>query len=162
VSTDVVFDPVDNVKAFLDENGYEGNITISKETIFTVEDAAHAVGAPEEHILKTLLLLADEEPLLALMSGPNRVDTKKVKKVLRAKKIKMASPEFVYEYSGYKIGGVSPVGYPEKIPTFLDEDLFQYETVWAAAGTDHAFFPVSPEELCRLTEGEKADIKKDL
>jgi Cys-tRNA(Pro) deacylase len=161
VSTELVFDPVANVTAFLRENGYDVNITISCQTIFTVDDAALAVGAPAEHILKTLLLLVDEKPVLALMSGPNRVDLKKVKQVLGAKKTKMASPDFVYGYSGYKIGGVPPVGYPEKIPAVLDEDLFRYETVWAAAGTDHAFFPISPERLQILTEGRKADIKKE-
>ena len=53
-----------------------------------------------------------------------------------------------------------PVGYPEQPQTLLDEDLFNYGTVWAAAGTDHAFFPVAPDELLRITGGEKSDVKK--
>ena len=53
-----------------------------------------------------------------------------------------------------------PVGYPEQPRTLLDEDLFNYGTVWAAAGTDHAFFPVAPDELLRITGGEKSDVKK--
>ena len=65
------------------------------------------------------------------------------------------------EWSGCRPGCVPPVGYPEQPPTLLDEDLFLYHTVWAAAGTDHAFFPVAPEELLRITGGTKADIKKD-
>jgi Cys-tRNA(Pro) deacylase len=160
VSTGADFDPIDRVKSFLDNHGYKGEIKISHETIFTVEDAAKAVGAPAEHILKTLVLLADEEPVLALMSGPNKVDLKKIKQRLCVRKVKMASPDFVYTYSGYRIGGVPPIGYVEKIPAFLDEDLFQYDLVWAAAGTDHAFFPISPEELMAIAAGEKADIKK--
>lgn len=153
-------DPVDKVRSFLEDNGYEGQIMTTEDTIFTVDDASRAVGAPPEHILKSLVLLVDGEPVLALLSGANRVDTKKIKKSMSAKKVRMADPEFVFNYSGFRIGGVPPVGYPSKPKAFLDEDLFLYEEVWAAAGTDHAFFPVSAPELQRLTAGEKMNIKK--
>lgn len=152
--------PVERVKAFLEENGYDGKVFTTKDTIFTVEDASKAVGAPPEHILKSLLMLADGEPVLALMSGANRVDAKKIKKFLGARKVKMADPDYVFNYSGFKIGGVAPVGYPVKPSALLDEDLFKYKEVWAAAGTDHAFFPIAPDELQKLTEGRKLDIKK--
>ena len=98
---------------------------------------------------------------LALMSGVNRVDTKKIKRLLGASHVSFADGETCTEWSGFRPGGVPPVGYPEQPPTLLDEDLFLYHTVWAAAGTDHAFFPVAPEELLRITGGTKADIKKD-
>ncbi|MEN2995404.1 MAG: YbaK/EbsC family protein [Acetomicrobium sp.] len=64
----------------LKELGYEGEILVSDKTIFTVEDASRAIGVPEEHILKSLIFLVDEEPVLALMSGSNKVDIKKLKK----------------------------------------------------------------------------------
>ncbi len=153
-------EPVRKVESCLQELGYSGEIFLSEDTIFTVEDASRAVGVPPEEILKTLVLLADDSPVLVLLSGVNRVDLKKVKTLLGAKKVKMSTPEFVYEYSGFQVGGVPPLGYAELLPAFLDEDLFQYATVWAAAGTDHAFFPVSPEKLREYTRGEKGDIKK--
>lgn len=152
--------PVERVQVYLEKNSYEGRIFTTTDTIFTVEDASRAVGAPSEHILKSLVLLADGDPVLALLSGVNRVDTKKIRKLLGVKKVKMADPEFVFNYSGFKVGGVPPVGYPEKPRALLDKDMFLYETVWAAAGTDHAFFPISPLELERITGGEQADIKK--
>ena len=68
--------------------------------------------------------------------------------------------EICEEWSGFRPGGVPPVGYPEQPVTLIDEDLFRYGTVWAAAGTDHAFFPVSPDELLRITQGRRAEIKK--
>lgn len=154
-------DPIEKVRQFLDQAGYQGTILYSRETIFTVEDASKAVGAPAEAILKSIVLRADGNFVLALMSGVNRVDLKAVRKLLSGvKKVSMAAPETVFEFSGFAVGGVPPVGYPVRLEAFLDEDLFLQDTVWAAAGTDHAFFPVSPEELLRLTGGRRATIKK--
>lgn len=159
-SRDPLDDPVRKVRAFLDEAGYEGDIFFSEDTIRTVDDASRSVGAPPEEILKTLVLMADEEPVLALMSGPNRIDLKKMKTLLGARRVSMARPEWVLDYSGFEVGGVPPVGFPSMPRAFLDEDLFMFSTVWAAAGTDHSFFPLSPETLKAYTRGEKADIRK--
>lgn len=151
---------VAKVGAFLSKNGLGDVIRETYETIRTVDDAARAVGVPEGEILKSILLLADEKPVLTLMSGPNRIDMRKVKSFLEAKKVSMARPDWVYRFSGYKVGGVPPVGYEKQPLTLLDESLFQYQTVWAAAGTDHAFFPIKPDELKSLTGGIICDIKK--
>lgn len=148
------------VENFLRESGYVGDILHSEKTIFTVEDASETVGAPPEEILKTIMCLADGQPVLVLLSGANRLHNNKVRRLAGSKKLRMASPDFVFDYSGFRVGGVPPVGYPDMLPTFIDEDLFRYPTVWAAAGTDHAFFPVSPEELLRITSGVRADVKK--
>ena len=135
------FDPIEAVRAFLEEARCDSQIKRTEATIFTVSDASAAVGAPEEEILKSILLRVNhgKSYALALMSGVNKVDE---------------------EWSGFRPGGVPPVGYPEQPQTLLDEDLFNYGTVWAAAGTDHAFFPVAPDELLRITGGAKGDIKK--
>lgn len=156
------FSPVAAVREFLDGKGYDGAIFHTEATIFTVHDASLAVGAPEPEILKSILLRVNrgEYFALALMSGVNRVETKKLKKILGASHVSFADPEICREWSGFCPGGVPPVGYPTQPRTLLDEDLFLHETVWAAAGTDHAFFPVSPSDLLRLTSGEKADIKR--
>lgn len=159
-SGETSIDPVEKVLLFLKERGFARAITHSEETIFTVEDASRVVGARPEHILKSLVLLADDAPVLALMSGTNRVDVKKVRKAAEAKKVRMADPEYVFKWSGFRIGGVPPVGYPELPLAFLDEDLFLYPEVWAAAGTDHSFFAVAPEDLLLLTAGKKCSIKK--
>ncbi len=154
-------DPVARVRAFLDRAGYGGSIHETEDTIFTVEDASRAVGAPPEEILKSLMLMVDGTPVLALLSGVNRVDLRKVQRLRGARKVKMADAEWVFSYSGFRIGGVPPVGYPEQLPALLDEDLYRHAVVWAAAGTDHAFFPVPPGELERLTGGQRADIRKE-
>ena len=157
------FDPVGAVREFLAGRSFAGEIIHTDATIFTVADASAAVGAPEPEILKSILLRVNrgESFALALMSGVNMVDTKKIKKILGVSHLSFAAPDACIEWSGFHPGGVPPVGYPEQPKTLLDEDLFCYKTVWAAAGTDHDFFPVSPEELMRITAGERADIKKD-
>ncbi len=150
------------MSGFLDGFGYCGKIFHTDKTIFTVSDAAVAVGAPECEILKSILLRVNrgESFALALMSGINKVDTKKIKKLTGASHISFASPEECTGWSGFKPGGVPPVGYPKQPVTFVDEDLFLYKEVWAAAGSEYAFFPVSPSDLIGMTKGIKADIKK--
>ena len=152
---------IKNVRDALDAFGCEDiKIKITEQTIFTVEDACKAVGAPAEEILKSLVFLVDERPVLVLMSGANRVDSRAVGREANGKKVKMAAAEYVFDNFGFKVGGVPPIGYPARLPALLDEDLFKYPVVWSAAGTDHAFFPIEPERLMRLTDGIKARLKK--
>ena len=154
-------DPSGKVKAFLEASGCEASIVHSEGSIFTVEDASRIVGVPPEQILKSLLFVTDEgEWALALMSGSNRVNDKKVKRALGTSKVRMGTAEAIKEFSGFEPGGVPPVGYPTPPRALLDADLFLYDVVWSAAGTDHDFFPISPDELLRITGGVKADIKK--
>jgi prolyl-tRNA editing enzyme YbaK/EbsC (Cys-tRNA(Pro) deacylase) len=154
--------PVEKVRASLGAANCRSEIIHAEETIFTVGDASRTVGAPPEHILKSLLFVIDNgEWALALMSGPNRVNDKKLKRALgMAGKARMATAEAIKAFSGFEPGGVPPVGYKEQPRTVIDEDLFRYATVWSAAGTDHDFFPISPGELLRITGGMKADIRK--
>lgn len=155
--------PTDKVRNSLDNAGASDiEIRIVEDTIFTVDDAARTIGVSPEEILKSLIFILDKkQPCLVLMSGANRVDSKSVAHSLGYKRSHMMSPDEVYERYGFRIGGVPPVGYDEKMPALLDEDLFKFEIVWSAAGTDHAFFPVSPERLLALTGGIKAKVKKE-
>ncbi|MDR1622816.1 MAG: YbaK/EbsC family protein [Synergistaceae bacterium] len=152
---------IEKVRAALDAAGCADiKIKLTENTIFTVEDATEAVGAPAEEILKSLVFLVDGRPTLVLMSGANRVDLKAVAREAKGKKVKMAVPDYVFENFGFKVGGVPPIGYPIQMQALLDEDLFRYPVVWSAAGTDHAFFPIEPARLLELTKGVKVFLKK--
>lgn len=155
-------DPVERVRFCLREAGCDSKIVHTADTIFTVDDASRAVGAPPEEILKSLLFSVNdgESWALVLMSGSNKVHDKKVKRLLGAKKVRMGAAEAITGFSGFAPGGVPPVGYAKQPTALLDEDLFRYGVVWAAAGTDHDFFPISPDELMCLTSGIRADVKK--
>ncbi|MDY3868579.1 MAG: YbaK/EbsC family protein [Pyramidobacter sp.] len=154
-------DPVSKVQAALDALHYDGKIIHSDATIFTVDDASKAIGVQPAEILKSLIFMVDGSPWLVLMSGPNKVHSGKIKRLTKGHKVTMASPDYVYENFGFKIGGVPPVGYPVQLPALLDDDLWKYDTVWAAAGTDHAFFPISPETLLHFVNGRREVVKKE-
>ena len=155
--------PTDKVRSALDTLGARDiQIRIVESTIFTVDDAARTIGVSPSEILKSLIFIIDKtEPCLVLMSGSNRVDSKAVAHALGGKRSRMMTPEEVYERYGFRVGGVPPIGYDEKLRAVLDEDLFTRKIVWSAAGTDHAFFPVEPERLLALTGGVRACLKKE-
>ncbi len=71
----------------------------------------------------------------------------------------MAKAEFVREHTGFAIGGVPPTGHRNRLKTFIDEDLLQFEEIWAAAGTPHAVFKLTPDELKRISSGEVISVK---
>ena len=154
--------PVERVRKALDSAGANDiEITTADATIFTVDDAAKAIGVTQSEILKSLILVADNAaPFLVLMCGANKVDAKSAAKVIGHNRARMMPPEEVYSRYGYHVGGVPPVGYDDDLRVVLDEDLFAHKTVWAAAGTDHEFFPVEPERLMMITHGLRAEIKK--
>ena len=125
----------------------------------TAQDAADALGCAVSQIVKSLIFKTRRgEPILVLASGSTRVDTKKLR-ALVGSKVGRASPEFVRTHSGYAIGGVAPVGHPEPLRTYVDNDLLQYDQVWAAAGTPHAVFACTPAFLAGL--GDVVDVKED-
>ena len=74
----------------------------------------------------------------------------------------MADADFVRKKTGFAIGGVPPLGHSERLKTFIDEDLFEFEEIWAAAGNPHALFKLTPDELVKMTDGQIISIKDDI
>lgn len=137
--------------------GVAAQVTEFPQSTRTAEEAAAAVGAEVGQIVKSLVFMAGEQPILALVSGANRADTAKLA-ALAAAPIRRASADFVREATGYSIGGVPPVGHTTSLPSYLDRDLMRYETIWAAAGTPNAVFPIAPAELARITGAPVVDL----
>jgi Cys-tRNA(Pro) deacylase len=119
--------------------------------------AAQALGTTVSAIVKSLLFLADGEPLLVLTSGERKVDARALSRSLGVKKVRMARPEEVIEFAGYPVGGVPPVAHRRPLRTLLDRTLLEHETVYAAAGAGNAIFAVSPARLQALTSAELTD-----
>ena len=124
----------------------------------TAKDAAAAVGCELGQIVKSLVFVHKENPYLVLASGKNRVDESLVAKVMGIESLSIATPEQVRKATGFAIGGTPPFGHPTPIPTTLDKDLLEYETVWAAAGTPDTCFPISPQNLEKITSAVVADV----
>jgi len=126
----------------------------------TAQEAADAIGTSVGQIVKSLVFLAGGAPVLALVSGSNRLDTERLA-ALSGAVIGKADADSVRQATGYAIGGVPPIGFPRPIPTFVDRDLLQYDVVWAAAGTPRHVFPITPADLQRLTGGNVVDLKQE-
>ncbi|HEY7982693.1 MAG TPA: YbaK/EbsC family protein [Ktedonobacterales bacterium] len=137
--------------------GVSANITEFAESTRTADEAARAVGASVGQIVKSLVFVAGERPILALVSGANRADVAKLA-ALAGAPIRQADAATVRAATGYAIGGVPPLGHATTLPTYLDADLRQYMHVWAAAGTPNAVFPLTPAELERITSARVVDL----
>jgi prolyl-tRNA editing enzyme YbaK/EbsC (Cys-tRNA(Pro) deacylase) len=98
-----------------------------------------------------------DSPVLVICSGSNRVDEEALSALLGEPATK-ADAEYVRRHTGFAIGGVPPTGHDQAIPTYIDEDLLQYPEIWAAAGTPHAVFHLTPGELVRISGGTVARI----
>jgi prolyl-tRNA editing enzyme YbaK/EbsC (Cys-tRNA(Pro) deacylase) len=150
----------DRVQAALSAAGVAARIEEFPSSTRTAQDAAAAVGTGVGQIVKSLLFLAGDVPVLALVSGANRLDTGRLA-ALTGAQIGKADADAVRRATSYSIGGVPPVGFPAAIPIFIDRDLLQYDVVWAAAGTPRHVFPISPAVLIRITAGTVADLRAD-
>ncbi len=131
------------------------------ESTRTAEDAAAAIGCTVAQIAKSLLFRTreDNRPVLVVASGTNRVDEKKVGRLLDMK-IRRADPDFVREVTGFAIGGVPPVGHSQTPMVLLDDDLKQHDEIWASGGTPNAVFKLTPDQLAELTGGPFVDVAK--
>jgi prolyl-tRNA editing enzyme YbaK/EbsC (Cys-tRNA(Pro) deacylase) len=126
----------------------------------TAQDAARAIGCDVSQIAKSLIFVADDRPVLALTSGANRVDVRRLAELAGAAGARRATPEEARAATGFAVGGTPPFGHPEPLPTFLDRDLLVHEEVWASAGTPDAVFRTTPDELRRTCGAEVVDLKE--
>jgi prolyl-tRNA editing enzyme YbaK/EbsC (Cys-tRNA(Pro) deacylase) len=126
----------------------------------TSADAAAAIGCAVAQIAKSVIFRAKGagQPVLVIASGVNRIDEKKLEAAL-GDKIGRADADFVRNTTGFAIGGVAPVGHTGPVRIFIDQDLDQYDEIWAAAGSPNAVFRLTPADLRRVTGGTVIVIK---
>jgi len=148
------------VQDYLIENGFSCEVKELPDSTRTAEEAARAIGCDVAQIAKSLIFIdkASGNPILVIASGINQVDIKKIEQSQGLHLIK-ADGKFVKERIGFAIGGVPPVGHNEKIMTFLDPTLKNYEWIWAAAGTPFAVFRVNSNEIQKMTDGKFIELK---
>ncbi len=126
----------------------------------TAEAAAEAVGCEVGQIVKSLVFTVGGEPVMALVSGKNQLDTRKLAGLFGVgrKQVERADADTVRAATGYAIGGVPPFGHATAMPVLVDEDLTTYDIIWAAAGTPNTVFAVVPADLVRASGGTTADL----
>ena len=146
------------VQAALATAGLDIAIVKLQNSARTAQLAADALGTALGSIVKSLLFLADGEPVLVLVAGDRRADPAKLKGLLRARRVMIADAERVRQETGFSIGGVPPVGHERPLSTWIDRSLGRFETVYAAAGHPHAVFPIAFESLVHVSNGQVADL----
>jgi prolyl-tRNA editing enzyme YbaK/EbsC (Cys-tRNA(Pro) deacylase) len=140
--------------------GIDSQVVEFEQTTRTSAEAAAAVGCEVAQIAKTIVFRGKTSGLAVVIvaSGANRVSEKKVE-ALVGEALGRADADFVREATGFAIGGVAPIGSTKPVKMLLDEDLQEFASIWAAAGTPFAVFPLTPAQLSSLTQAGWADVK---
>lgn len=148
------------VQDLLTSRGFNCEVIEFQESTRTAQEAADRAGCTLGQITKSLIFKGrlTGKPILVLTSGANRVDEKKINEYA-GEPIDRADADFVRAVTGFAIGGVPPLGHTQKVETYLDQDLLQFNTIWAAAGTPNAIFELTPDALQKMTEGKIVTVK---
>jgi len=142
------------------EYGFDPEVTEFDEGTKTAADAAAAIGCDVAQIASSIAMRADDSLVVVVTSGANRVSESKVADLrgVAESAVEMADAAEIKSVLGWSIGGVPPFCHDAGVPVYVDETLTTFETVWAAAGTPEAVFPIDPETLVDLSGGEVADV----
>lgn len=148
------------IQDILAKSGYPLKVLELPGSTRTAVEAAQAIGCQVGQIVKSIIFKSrrSQQPVLVIASGSNRVNEKRIEAQI-GEPLGKADAEFVRSKTGFAIGGVPPLGHLESLQTFIDQDLFQYDEIWAAAGTPHAVFRLTPQILHDLTGGQVLEIK---
>ncbi|MFL5685722.1 MAG: YbaK/EbsC family protein [Chloroflexota bacterium] len=139
------------------------DVTVFDQSTHTAADAAAALGVELGQIVKSLVFVApgadgDPEPIVCLISGPNRVDLARLAAVTGERDVRRATAREADELTGFTIGGIPPFGHIRQSRVIMDPDLGRFQIVWAAAGLPTAVFPVPPGTLRTLANAMVAPI----
>ncbi len=148
------------VQDALKAHGLDCEVVELPQSTRSAKEAAEAVGCSVAQIAKSIVFRTTQSkrPVLVIASGPNRINEETISSLV-SEPVKMASPDFVRNRTGFSIGGVAPVEHLEKPEIFIDEDLFKHKEIWAAAGTPHAVFRLTPKDLVDVTGGRVISVK---
>jgi prolyl-tRNA editing enzyme YbaK/EbsC (Cys-tRNA(Pro) deacylase) len=157
---------IQRVRDAAERKGVTLEIRVFDESTHTAEEAAATVNAELGQIVKSLVFVAPTEdgglePVICLVSGPNRVDPARLAAVPGERDIRRATAREAQELTGFSIGGIPPFGHIRPVRAIMDPDLTQYQVVWAAAGTATAVFPVPPGTLRILSNATVAPITEE-
>jgi prolyl-tRNA editing enzyme YbaK/EbsC (Cys-tRNA(Pro) deacylase) len=143
------------VQDTLHARGFDNKVIELPDSTRTAAEAAAAINCTVAQIAKSLIFEGKDsgDPVLVIASGTNRVDTKALAERL-GETVRKPDADYVRERTGFVIGGVPPLGHSQPLRTFIDRDLLQYDTIWAAAGTPRSVFKLTPDDLVRMTGGD--------
>lgn len=142
-----------DLQRFLDAKGIDAEIIRLGRKTKTVEQAAAALQTSKDKIIKTLTFIdGTGEPVLAIVTGKDSVDPKKLAKAIDTIGVRMATPTEAKRYSGYSVGGVPPVGHKMKIRTVIDMKVVRKKFVYGGGGSDNSLLRIRPWDIKRLQD----------
>lgn len=151
-----------DLQRFIEAQQIEATILPMADHTPTVPDAARALGVEPEQIIKSLVFLVYEEPLLVINNGLAKVDRRKVADWLGVgkKQVKFASAEQALEITGYIVGSMPPFGHRRKLRTLVDPAVSEFEIIYGGGGDIDAMMRLTSTELLRVTEGETVRVSE--
>jgi prolyl-tRNA editing enzyme YbaK/EbsC (Cys-tRNA(Pro) deacylase) len=153
--------PVERVAAFLRASGAEARLEEFAAEGATAEGAAGAIGCSLGQIVKSLVVLCDDEAWLVLVAGDRRGDTRKVARATGARRARIARPDEVVAVTGFEPGAVAPFPLARVKGVLVDESLLAQRVVWVGGGSPRHLVALAPAELLRLTRGRSLDVAQD-
>jgi len=154
-------EPVERVSSFLRESGAEARIQEFPDGTPTAADAAAAAGCSLGQIVKSLVLVCDGKPVVALVPGDRRGDTGKIAQALGASSVRIANAHEVEEATGFGPGAVAPFPLPKVDVVLMDTELLRHPLVWAGAGSPRHILGIAPSELMRVARARPMDVVTD-
>jgi prolyl-tRNA editing enzyme YbaK/EbsC (Cys-tRNA(Pro) deacylase) len=148
------------LKAFMQDQGIQGEILYLDVPTPTVESAAQAVGAKVQQIIKSILFMLDDQPVLAIACGTSSINRRAIAELYQVgkKRVKLASPEMVLEISGYEVGAMPPFGHRQPITTLIDYRVLELTEAYAGGGAENALMRLNPQEIQRVTGAKALDL----
>lgn len=153
----------DDLQAFLTAHRIPAEILRLPVPTPTVETAAKAVGAQTKQIVKSILFLVDDQPVLTITCGTAHVDRRAIADLYAVgkKRIKLASPQSVLSLTGYEVGSMPPFGHRQLLRSLLDKQVLEMPTVFAGGGAENALLRISPEDILHHTQAWVMDLVAD-
>jgi Cys-tRNA(Pro) deacylase len=151
-----------DLQRFIDEHQIEATILPMAEHTPTVPDAARALDVETDQIIKTLVFVVEDKPLLVINNGLARVDRRKVAARLSVgrKRVKFAEAERALEITGFVVGSMPPFGHRQKLHTFIDPAVTEFDVIFGGGGDIDAMLRLTPAELLRVTGGEMLEVSE--
>ncbi len=154
-------EPVERVSAFIRDAGAEARILEFPDGTHTAQDAADAVGCELAQIVKSLVFMCAERPVVALVPGDRRGDPEKVARAVDAGEARVANAREVEDATGFAPGAVPPFPLPNIDVVLMDRTLYGHPLVWAGAGSPKHVLGMAPSELARLSRARSLDVSAD-
>jgi prolyl-tRNA editing enzyme YbaK/EbsC (Cys-tRNA(Pro) deacylase) len=151
---------VDDLRAFLQSRNIAAEIVRLDVPTPTVESAALAVGTEVDQIIKSILFIADEHPVLAIACGLSNIQQRAIAELygIGKKRVKLATAEVVLEISGYEVGAMPPFGHRQPLDTLVDRRVLNYSDAYAGGGAENALLHLNPQDIMRVTGAQVLDL----